>query len=84
VLKAQLEQTEILTDLEMNHEEFAQGQANLKAILRGEQDSADVEIGEIAPTTLTVPVSRLRQLALANSPALQQAHAMEEQGDTGL
>ena len=32
VLKAQLEQTEILTDLEMNQEEFAQGQANLKAI----------------------------------------------------
>ena len=37
VLKAQLEQTEILTDLEMNREEFAQGQANLKAVLGREQ-----------------------------------------------
>jgi cobalt-zinc-cadmium efflux system outer membrane protein len=84
VLKAQLEQTEILTDLEMNREEFAQGQANLKAILGREQDSADIAIPEIAPTTLTISDSRLRQLALANSPVLQQAQAMEGRSDTAL
>jgi cobalt-zinc-cadmium efflux system outer membrane protein len=84
VLKAQLEQTEILTDLEMNQEEFAQGQANLKAILGREQDSADIAIAEIAPTTLTISDSRLRQLALANSAALQQAQAMEGESDTAL
>jgi outer membrane protein TolC len=84
VLKAQLEQTEILTDLEMNQEEFAQGQANLKAIVGREQDSADIAICEIVPTPLTISDSRLRQLAMANSPVLQQAHAMEGQGDTAL
>jgi cobalt-zinc-cadmium efflux system outer membrane protein len=71
-------------DVEMNQEEFQQGQASLKAILGREQDSANIEIGEITPTTLSLSDSRLRQLALANSPTLQQAHAMEEQSDAAL
>ena len=84
VLKAQLEQTEVLTDLEMNQQEFAQGEANLKAVLGREEDSADIAIGEITPTALAVSDSRLRQMALANSPALQQAQAMVEQSDVAL
>jgi outer membrane protein TolC len=84
VLKAQLAQTEVLKDVEMNQEEFEQGEANLKAIVGREQDSADIEIGEITPTILSISDSRLRELAIANSPALQQAHAMEEQSDAAL
>ena len=84
VLKAQLAQTGILKDLEMNQEEFEQGQAALKAILGREQDSADIAIGEMTPATFAVTDSRLRQLALANSPALQQAQAMEQQSDAAL
>jgi cobalt-zinc-cadmium efflux system outer membrane protein len=84
VLKAQLAQTEVLRDVEMNHEEFEQGEANLKAILGREQDSANIEIGEITPTILSISDRRLRELAIANSPALQQAHAMEEQSDAAL
>jgi cobalt-zinc-cadmium efflux system outer membrane protein len=84
VLKAQLQQTEVLKDLEMNQEEFQQGQANLKGILGREQDSANIDIAEVTPSTIAVPDSRLRELALANSPALQQAHAMEEQSDAAL
>lgn len=84
VLKAQLAQTELLKDTEMNQEEFQQGQATLKAILGREQDSANIGIGEITRTTLSISDRRLRQLALTNSPALQQAHAMEEQSDAAL
>lgn len=84
VLKAQLAQTDVLKDVEMNQEEFEQGEANLKAIVGREQDSADIEIGEITPTILSISDSRLRELAIANSPALQQAHAMEEQSDAAL
>ena len=84
VLKAQLAQTDVLKDVEMNQEEFQQGQANLKGILGREQDSPNIEIGKITPTTLYISDSRLRQLALANSPTLQQAHAMEEQSDAAL
>jgi outer membrane protein TolC len=84
VLKAQLQQTEVLKDLEMNQEEFQQGQATLKAILGREQDSANVEIAEITRTTIGVPDSRLRELALANSPTLQQVQAIEDQSDATL
>src|SRR5216684_5030008 len=84
VLKAQLAQTDVLKDLEMNQEEFQQGQATLKAILGREQDSANIEIGELTPTNLTISDSRLRRLALANSPTLQQARAMEDRSDAAL
>ncbi len=84
VLKAQLAQTEVLKDLEINQEELEQGQANLKAIVGRQQDSANIAIGELTPTILAISDSQLRQLALANSPTLQQAHAMEEQSDAAL
>jgi cobalt-zinc-cadmium efflux system outer membrane protein len=84
VLKAQLAQTDILKDLEMNHEEFEQGQANLKATIGREQDSLNIEISEITATDLAISDSQLRTLALANSPILEQAHAMEEQSDAAL
>jgi outer membrane protein, heavy metal efflux system len=84
VLKAQLAQTDILKDLEMNVEEFQQGQVTLKAILGREQDSPDIEIGDISPTIIASSDSQLRQLALASSPTLQQARAMQEQSDAAL
>ena len=84
VLKAQLAQTNILKDLEMNQEEFQQGQANLKAIVGREPDSSDIEIGDVVPSRLDVSEDRLRPLALANSPTLLQARAMEEQSDAAL
>ena len=40
VLKPQLAQTEVLKDLETDQQQFQQGQANLKAILGREQESA--------------------------------------------
>ena len=52
VLKAQLAQTDVLKDSEMNQQEFEQGQANLKGILGREQDSPNIEIGEITPDPL--------------------------------
>ena len=84
VLKAQLAQTDILKDLEMNDEEFQQGQVSLKAILGREQESPNIEIGDIRPTIIAVSDSQLRQLALAKSPTLQQANAMEGQSDAAL
>ena len=84
VLKAQLQQTDVLKDLEMNQEEFQQGQATLKTILGREEDSANIEINDITPTSIAIPDSRLRELALANSPTLQQSHAMEDRSDAAL
>ncbi len=84
VLKAQLTQTEVLKDLATDQQQFQQGQANLKAILGREQDSAHIEVGEITPTSLALSDEQLRQLALANSPTVQQAHALEEQSNAAL
>lgn len=84
VFKAQLAQTEVLKDLETNQQQFQQEQAALKAILGREPDSANLEVGEIAPTSLALSDEQLRQLALANSPTLQQAHALEEQSRAAL
>src|SRR5260370_25162650 len=84
VLKAQLQETDVLKDLEMNQEGFQQGQATLKTILGREQDSANIEINDITPTSNAIPDSRLRELDLANSPTLQQAHAMEDRSDAAL
>jgi len=84
VLKAQLAQTDILKDLEMNDGEFQQGQASLKAIIGREQDSPNIEIGEITPTVITLSDSQLLQLALAKSRMLQQVNAMEQQSDAAL
>ena len=84
VLKAQLAQTNLLKDQEMNQQEFEQGQANLKAILGREPDSPNIEIGDITPTKFSFAESQLRQLALANSPILEQARATEEQSDAAL
>jgi outer membrane protein TolC len=84
VLKAQLAQTDIVKDLEMNDEEFQQGQASLKAILGREQYSPDIDIGDIRPTDIPMSDSQLLQLAMTKSPTLQQANAMEGQSDAAL
>src|SRR5260370_25700921 len=84
VLKAQLEVTSILKDLEMNQAEFQQDQANLKAILGRDQDSANIAIEEVKPSFLPFDEKRLRELAIDNSPDLQQMRAMEQSSDAAL
>jgi len=84
VLEAQLAQTDILKDLEMKDEEFQQGQASLKAILGREKDSPNIEIGQITPSDIGMSDGQLRQRALAKSPTLQQASAMEGESDAAL
>jgi outer membrane protein TolC len=84
VLKAQLEVTDILKDLEMNQAEFQQEQANLKAILGRDQDSANIAIEEVKPSSLPFGDKRLRELAIDNSPDLRQMTAMEQSSDAAL
>jgi outer membrane protein TolC len=84
VLKAQLELTAILNELEMNRQGLGQSQANLKAILGREQDSPNIEIADVTPTELALDDRRLRELGLSNSPTLKQAQAMEERSQTAL
>src|SRR5713226_1427485 len=85
VFKAQLEQTSLLKEIEMHHEEVNQSQANLKAILGREQDSPNIAISDdVKATDLAVDEHRLRELGLSNSPTLKQARAMEERGQAAV
>lgn len=84
VLKAQLEVTRILRDREMSRADFQAGEANLKAVLGREQDSADIAIDDVKPGALPLNDQRLRELAIDNSPDLRQATEMEQSSDAAL
>jgi outer membrane protein, heavy metal efflux system len=68
----------------MNQAEFQQEQANLKAILGRDQDSANIVIEEVKPSSLPFGDKRLRELAIDNSPDLRQMTAMEQSSDAAL
>ncbi|HLH75800.1 MAG TPA: TolC family protein [Candidatus Binataceae bacterium] len=84
VLKAQLEMTSILDELQTAREGFEQGQANLKAMVGRDPDSPDIAIGEVTPTLFKLDQHQLRQLALAASPVLKQAQALEDKSEQAL
>jgi len=77
VLKAQLETTAILNEMETTREQMEQGQADLKAILGREPDSRDILIAAVKPSSFNLEDAQLRQLALASSPLVKQAQALE-------
>ncbi len=84
VLKAQLEMTTILKEIETTREEFGQAQADLKAILGREQDSPEIPIGSVKLTAFNLAHSQLRALALDDSPQLKEAEAMEAKSEQSL
>ena len=84
VLKAQLEMTSILDELQTTREGLEQGQANLKAMVGRDPDSPDIAIGEVTPTSFKLDQHQLRQLALAASPVLKQAQALEDKSEQAL
>jgi outer membrane protein, heavy metal efflux system len=84
VLKAQLQMTSILNEEQTTHEQLGQGQADLKAVLGREQDSPNIAIGEVKPSTFNLDDHQLRQLALTASPVLKQAQALEAKSEQSL
>jgi len=75
VLKAQLAATSILKDSETNRIDIEAGQASLKALLGREQDSRDIAIAEVIPTSFNLEESRLADAADAGSADLKMARA---------
>ena len=84
VLKAQLEMTSILNEEQTTRQEAEQGQADLKAALGREQDSADIQVSDVKPTVLNLDDRQLRRLALSVSPVLKQAEALEQKSEQSL
>ena len=75
VLKAQLAVTSILKDSEMNRSENEAAEASLKALLGQDQDSPDIAIAEVAPSSFNLPEAQLTNAADAGSPDLRMARA---------
>lgn len=84
VTEAQLQMTAILREIEMNRQETNQQQADLKAVLGREVDTADIKVGDLTPTTLQIEPARVRELADAGSPDLEMARAMAARSNDAL
>jgi outer membrane protein TolC len=84
VLKGQLEMTSVLNEEQTTRQELQQGQADLKSMLGREQDSPDIEMGEIRASVIHLNDDQLRQLALSTSPVLKQAEALEAKNEQSL
>jgi outer membrane protein, heavy metal efflux system len=82
VVNAQLKRTGILKDLAMHHQEEHQVNVVLKALLGRDQDSADIEPGEIKPSRIKLSAPQLRALVRARAPQLKMLRiAREGDGD---
>ncbi len=84
VLKAQLAATAILKQLELNHDDTQVAEANLKAMLGREQDSRNIEIGDITPTTLKLGETEIVAAADADSPELKMAQTAVARSENAL
>jgi outer membrane protein TolC len=75
VLKAQLAATSILKDSETNRIDIEAAEASLKALLGREQDTRDIAIADVIPTSFNLEESRLADAADAGSADLKMARA---------
>src|SRR5690348_12872023 len=67
VLKAQLQATRMLNEIEHHHREMQQRQVDLKAVLGRALDSPNIAIANIAPTLVELSDTQLDQLVRARS-----------------
>ena len=84
VLKAQFQATAMLKDISDARGDYATQQAALKALLGRDLDSRDIWIGEIAPTTVTLPPDQLDAAAANGSEELKAARSMEAKDAASL
>jgi outer membrane protein TolC len=84
VLKAQFQATAMLKDIADARGDYATQQAALKALLGRGLDSRDIWVGEISPTSVTLPADRLDLAAAKGSEELKAAQSMEAKGAASL
>lgn len=84
VLKAQLAVTAMLKQIELNHDDIAAAEANLKAMLGREQDSPDIEIADITPTALRLGETEIAAAADAGSADLKMAQTAVARSENAL
>lgn len=84
VLKAQLQATRMLNEIEHHHREMQQRQADLKAALGRELDSPNILVGEVKPTRVDMTQAQLGQAVRDHSTNLMMDRAAEERSEKTL
>jgi len=81
VLKAQLQHTRILEEINLHHREQGQLQAQLKQLLGRTQDSPDIATETLRERTLPPSASELLQQARQNNPEINARERLVQRAD---
>jgi cobalt-zinc-cadmium efflux system outer membrane protein len=84
VLKAQLQATRMLNEIVHHQREMQQRQADLKAALGRDVDSADIVIGAVEPTRVELDRTQLGEAVRRRSTELMIDRATEERSEKAL
>jgi len=84
VLRAQLQATQMLNQIEHHHREMQQRQANLKAVLGRDLDSANITVGEVGPTRIELTETQLVQAVRSHSTDVMMDRAISERSEKAL
>lgn len=83
-LKAQLQATRMLNEIEHHHREMRQRQADLKAALGRDLDSPDIGIGNLEPTRVELADAQLAAAVKAHSIGVMADRAAEQRAEKAL
>jgi outer membrane protein TolC len=81
VLKAQLQHTRILQEINLHHREQGELQAQLKQLLGRTQDSPDIATETLRERTLPLSASELLQQARQNNPEINARERLVQRAD---
>jgi cobalt-zinc-cadmium efflux system outer membrane protein len=81
VLKAQLQHTRILQEINLHHREQGQLQAQIKQLLARAQDSPDIVTEPLRERALTESASELLQRARQNNPEINARERLVQRAD---
>ncbi len=81
VLKAQLQHTRILQEINMHHREQAEGQAQIKRLLGRDQDSPDVVTEPVHERTLPSDADDLLRQAGEKNPEIRARRSMADRAE---
>ena len=84
VLRAQLQATRMLDEIERRRREIEQRQADLKAALGRDLDSANIAVGGVEPTRIDLNRARLAQAVSENSTDLMTDRAAQGRSEKAL
>ena len=84
VLQAQIEHTKLVRDVAKHHQQVAETEAHLKALLHRDQESADIVTEPLRETSLSLASADLLNAVRSRNPQVQALQADVHQRDAKL